>query len=74
MVKNAWLSTSSPAFHKSESSSVRQGYVEVVTGVEGMLWGVLLWHMLAVFTLGDAGIVNRCGEDTLWRITATHAV
>jgi hypothetical protein len=53
------------ASHKSNPSSVPQDYVEMVTGVEGVPWGGLLWHMLAIHTLGHMGGGNRCGGDTL---------
>jgi hypothetical protein len=57
--------TSAFASHKSNPSSAPQGYVEMVTGVEGVSWGGLHWHMLVIHTLGHVGGGNRCGGDTL---------
>ena len=51
-------------FHKSSPSSIPQGYVEVVPGVESAVRG-LLCHVLAVCIHGHVGGGNRCGGDTL---------
>ena len=53
------------ASHKSNPSSAPHGYVEMLTGVEGVPWGGLLWHMLEIRTLGHVGGGNTCWGDIL---------
>jgi hypothetical protein len=58
-------SEAKPRLPKSQPLDHTQGYDVMVTGVEGVRWRELLWHMLATRTQGHVGGGNGCGGVTL---------